>query len=119
MMPFDPRWITGVATLIIGGFIAAIPLRLWLVHPINRVFNLGPFVTEEGFRALLRHRIMLFAIGIYIIINGISRLVYAARWVGLVPDRDADFIGGVESIFSIWAAGLALIGIKRIWLDKS
>lgn len=114
----DPRFVTGISTITIGLFIIAIPLRLWFIHPINRVFKLGPFITEAGFRAVLENRPTFFAIGLYLLLNGASRVFYGLQSVGYVSDNFVNVVGGAEALLSIWAGVLTVIGAHRIWIRK-
>lgn len=115
MMPFDPRTLTGPSLVIIGALFLFIALRLWLVHPLNRVFRIGPFVTEEGLRAVLGMRATFFAFGCFFITQGGSGMTY--WWIA---NRDETYppvvlLGSAATCFSIWAGFLAVRAAWRLW----
>ena len=110
----DPRYLTGPALIVVGTLLLYIANRLWMVHPINRVFRLGPFVTAEGMESLLRMRVTFLAFGLLLTESGVYRCAYwyfdqrvDAPWIM--------FLGALETGLSLWAACLALIGGFRIW----
>lgn len=115
-MAFDPRFISGAATILIGMFVCAIPLRLWFLHPVRRVLRIGPYITDQGLRALLHSRWLMLGIGLVLLLNGVSRIVFALRWQGLVESDVAIMVGDLEAGLSLWAVWMTLRGAHRIWL---
>lgn len=54
------------AFYVIGGSLLWLATVMWREHPINRVFRLGPYVTEKGLRALLGLWPFLFLFGAFV-----------------------------------------------------
>ena len=105
---FDPRIITCVAYLIVGFAAIGVCLRIWHTPAINRVFSLGPFVTEEGLRFILAHVKMLFALGAFAVASGLSRFAYWKAGVAHVESGWPHSFGIIEMIFAVWAASYVL-----------
>lgn len=110
----DPRLISAVALLIIGLALTLFVVRVWLTHPVNRVFLLGKFVTEDGLRLMLANLPAVFALGLFAITAACAKFAYAARWRGEFVGHYADFFGLVEAIFAVWAAGCVLLATVRL-----
>ena len=110
----DPRILTGPAFVLIGTLFLWISGRLWLVHPINRVFRVGPFVTEEGMAALLNMRPIFLSYGLLGVTSGIYRCTY---WF-VTQSVNAPvilFLGSLETGFAVWAAILSIMAAVRLW----
>lgn len=111
----DPRFISAIALLLIGLSLIGFVVRVWLTHPVNRVFIVGPFVTEDGLRLLLRNLPTGFALGLFALAAGLAKIAYAARWSGNETGENlADFFGIVEAVFAVWAAGCVLVTLVRL-----
>lgn len=111
------RFFTGPAFLIVGALMLTIALRLWLVHPINRVFRIGPFVTERGMKAILRMRMVFASFGALTFESGVYRCSY---WFFSqnVHASVVVFLGSLESGLAGWAAIIAIIAAVRVWRVK-
>jgi len=114
----DPRILTGPCLVIIGCLMLFVAGRLYLVHPLNRVFRLGPFVTERGIKAVLNMRVLFLAFGLFFVTHGASSVTF---W--LVASRDLHnpyvaALGSLSAGFAIWAAVLAVIAAVRLWRVK-
>jgi hypothetical protein len=109
----DPRIITGIAYLIVGLSAIGVSLRIWWTPSINRVFSLGPFVTEEGLRFVLQHTRMVFALGAFAVASGLSRFAYWQAGVAHSSTGWHHFFGVVETIFAAWAAGCVIYAAWR------
>ena len=110
----DPRILTGPALLAAGGLLLFISGRLWLVHPVNRVFRVGPFVTPKGLEALLGLRMILCAFGLLIAESGVYRIAY---WLFErdVNARAVVLLGSLETGLALWVAYLSIVAGVRIW----
>lgn len=111
----DPRLVTALALGIVGMAAMMIAVRIWWTHPINRVFALGPFVTEAGLKALLRHTPTIFALGVFAVASAASHTAFVARWSGHLSTEWAHFFGLLEALFAVWAAGAVLLTAWRLW----
>jgi hypothetical protein len=114
----DPRILTGPALVIIGAFLVTISLRLIFVHPINRVFRIGPFVTEEGLRAVLRSRALLFSYGMFFLTQGVASAIF---WLGSSQDLHNLYVvafGSFGAVFAVAAACFTLAAAVRMWGRK-
>lgn len=111
----DPRYITAVALLIVGIAALSVAARILSTHPINRVFTLGPFVTEEGLRALLKYTPTIVALGMFALACGASNIAYALRWEGRVSTETAYFFGYLEAGTAIWAGVAVIVTAVRLW----
>jgi hypothetical protein len=109
---FDPRYITAGGLTFVGVALCVLALRVWWTHPVNRVFFLGDYVTEEGIRTLLGAVPLIFVIGLAVISSALARLAYSLR----LPFREA--AGLIEAIFSVWAAGSVIVVTVRLWRSK-
>lgn len=100
---FDLRFLTGPAMLLMGGFLIFVAVRLWRVHPVNRVFRLGPYVTEAGMVALLGLRFTILSYGLFLSAHGLASCVY---WYvrRAVHDPLVQFLGSLSAGLGIWAA---------------
>ncbi len=100
----DLRLFSAAALFIIGFFFLMFSLRIWLTHPVNRVFTIGPFVTEAGLQLVLRHIPLIAILGVYALSTGLADVSYYARahW-GFGWDA-ANTLSLVSSIMAITAA---------------
>lgn len=110
----DPRIVSAVAFYVIGLAAIALTLRIWWTHPINRVFSIGPFVTEAGLRAILDNTPALFALGLFALSAGVARHMYWLDARGHPTPLPANFFGLIEAIFAIWAAASVIIAAVRL-----
>lgn len=110
---FDARILVGPAMLLLGGGFLFLSLRLWLVRPLNRVFRLGPFVTERGMRALLNLRFTSFAFGAFLTVQGLANVVF---WYGTqqVYNPLVQALGSLAAGLGGWAVWLMLRGLWRL-----
>lgn len=109
----DPRIITAVAYAIIGLSAITLALRIWWTHPINRVFSLGPYVTEAGLKALLRNVRTVFALGCFALASAASRFAYWQAGVVDAKTSHSHFFGAIETAFAWWAAVCVIIAVVR------
>jgi hypothetical protein len=111
---FDPRFLAGPAMLVLGAGFCFLAMRLWLVRPLNRVFRLGPYVTEQGMRAVLNLRFTSFAFGAFLVVQGLSSVVF---WWGEqeVYDPLVKLLGSLGAGMGLWAAGLMTRGLYRLY----
>ena len=114
----DLRIVTGPAMLVIGGLILLLAYRLWWLHPINRVFRIGPFVTERGLRALLDMRQVFLAIGAFLTAQGAASVVFWAFAGGDVQHGATRFLGSLSAGCGVWAAIAVGVTAYRIWRIK-
>lgn len=114
---FDLRFLTGPAMMVMGGFFLFVALRLWRVHPVNRVFRLGPYVTQEGMVALLNLRLTLFSYGAFLAVYGTASVVY---WYLRrdVSDPLVQFLGSLGTGLAIWATINTARLFFRLYLAK-
>lgn len=114
MFDLEPRILAGPAQVIVGLVLTGIAIRLWTVHPVNRVFRLGPYVTEAGMRALLRLRSTFAAIGLAFVSGGAARTHF---WFSSrqVSDPVVAFFGSLEAGLAVWAAFLAIHKAVLLW----
>lgn len=114
----DPRILTGPAQFVIGAFLVTIAMRLYMVHPVNRVFRLGPFVTERGLVAVLRMRVLFFTYGMFFLTQGVTSTVY---WLVAGQNVHNPFVaafGSFGAAFAIGAAYFTLLAAWRLWRLK-
>ncbi len=115
-MPFDPRFLVGPAMLIIGALHLAVSYRLTVVHPVNRVFRLGPFLTPAGLVALLSLRLFLLAMGLFLVAWGAAN-IYFWWFASADPfDSTVQFLGALGTGFAVWSAGQALWLAYKLWV---
>ena len=110
----DPRFISAAAFIIIGLCIIFFVARVWMTHPINRVFKVGPYVTEEGLRLMLSHLPTIFSLGLFSLAAGLAKGAYALRWRGNYNGNWADLFGLIEAIFAVWAASCVIVAVVRL-----
>lgn len=110
----DPRQVSGAAFLLVGVIVCGFVIRVWITHPVNRVFLVGDYITGKGLRFLLNNLPTVFALGLAAISAGIAKFAYAARWTGDSMGSAADFFGTIEAIFTVWAAGCVCIAAWRL-----
>lgn len=114
---FDARLLVGPAMLVIGAALIAISMRLWLVRPVNRVWKLGPFVTEAGLKAVLNLRFTFFAMGAFLSVQGLTAITF---WFGYQDIRNplVALLGTLAAGLSFWAVYLTIAGLWRLWRSK-
>jgi hypothetical protein len=111
----DPRIVSAIALMVIGLALTSFVIRVWLTHPVNRVFLVGQLVTEEGLRFMLKNLPTVFALGLFSITAALAKLAYAMRWQGNESAESyADILGTIEAIFAVWAAGCVLLATVRL-----
>ncbi len=113
-MPFDPRFLTGPAMMLMGAVLLVFAVRMWRVHPVNRVLRLGPYVTEAGMIALLNMRMTLLSYATFLLVYGLASVVfwYARREVN---DPLVQFLGSLGTGLGLWAAGNSLVAFWRVY----
>ena len=111
----DPRFVSAGALIVIGAILCGFIIRVWNTHPINRVFVLGPYVTQAGQALLLKNLPTVFAIGLGVIAAGGAKIGYALRWHGQAGGDWADHLGIIEMVFLLWAAGCVIVAAWRLW----
>lgn len=114
----DPRLVTAAAYLVVGLAASAVSLRIWWTHPVNRVFGLGPFVTEAGLRLVLANVRAIFALGLFALASGLSRLAYWKAGVASTGGGWPHFFGLIEMIFAVWAAACVVVAGWRLCRRK-
>jgi len=113
-LAIDPRLISAAALLVIGLLLISFVARVWVTHPVNRVFLVGKFVTEDGLRLLFKNLPSAFALGLFAIAAGCAKIAYVERWKGHIASELADFFGIIEAIFAVWAASCVIIAAVRL-----
>lgn len=113
-MPFDPRMLAGPSLVVLGALHLFIAYRLWRVHPLNRVFRLGPYVTERGIKAVIETRLLLAILGLFFVVFGLAGIVF---WFARrdVNDPVVSFLGSLGAGLGLWAAALATYSVLRLW----
>lgn len=111
---FDARILAGPALLALGAGFLFLSLRLWMVRPLNRVFRLGPYVTEAGMRAVLRLRFTSFAFGSFLAVQGLANVIF---WFGErhVYNPLVQLLGSLGAGLGVWAASLMGLGLWRLY----
>lgn len=62
----DALLITALAYYVIGLLLIVVAMNMYAVHPVNRVFIFGHYLTAEGMRVLLRHWPLVSLFGLFI-----------------------------------------------------
>ena len=114
---FEPRYLTGPALIVVGLFFGWIFYRLWVVHPINRVFRLGPYVTEQGLEAVLKMRSMFLALSLLNLESGIYRTFYWYFEQNPLADT-IRIMGAMETVFAVWFSVLCIRAGVKLWLTR-
>lgn len=114
-MWIEPRIIIGPCLIVIGAFMLGVAYRLWAVHPLNRVFRLGPFVTERGLQAILGMRPLFLSLGLFLTTWGASALVFWTIAGGDVYFPAVRFLGAFASVFGVWSSVLIVVSAVRLW----
>ncbi len=115
MLPFEPRLLTGPSQIVIGVVFLLLGLRLWLVHPVNRVFRLGPFVTERGLKAVMGLRLLLSNLGLFFATQGAASVRYWFAAGRDVQDPTVVLLGSMSAVFAVTAATLLCVATWRLW----
>lgn len=108
----DPRFISGACFVFIGMTFIASVLTILAKHPVERVFTLGPFVTNAGQKFILKGCYTVLMIGCLAVADGGAKLVYAAHMSRAVMDA----LGSAVACLSIIAAGCVAVAAWRLWL---
>ena len=95
---------TACAYLFIGGALLHLAARMWFSHPINRVFIFGPYLTEEGLRAVLKSWPLVFLFGAFILSCAIDHGL--DLWFGghRVVARGLEIAAVSEAVISVFTA---------------
>lgn len=118
-MDFDPRIVVACCFYVVGISAIGLALRIWWTHPINRVFNLGPFVTPAGLEFLLRYLTLgIFALGLFALSAGAAKHAYWASDLDCGTAEIARFFGFLEMLFALGGAGFVAFIVGRIWLRR-
>ncbi|MBI0474209.1 hypothetical protein D9601_02365 [Sphingomonas sp. MA1305] len=114
---FDARLLVGPAMLALGLGFVFLSVRLWAVRPLNRVFRLGPFVTEKGMVAILNLRFTSFAFGAFFVVQGLTAIIF---WYGTQDIRNplVQALGSLGAGLGLWAVFLMYRGLWRVWRTK-
>ena len=113
------RFLTDACLFLLGVWMIWVALRLWATHPINRVFGLGPYVTEEGLRFLLQHWLMVFALGLTLLTQALSRFSFKLYQLGHADALWAEAFGLTEAGLTLWSTILAVRALCAIrWPPK-
>lgn len=114
----DLRFLTGPSMLIIGGLLVIVALRLWLVHPINRVLRVAPFVTEAGLRALMAMRPLFFSTGMFLVTSGCNSVYFWFFSTRNISDAVVVFLGSLAASMGIFATIAALMAGVALWRGR-
>lgn len=114
----DPRFVSAAALFLIGLALVGFVVRVWMTHPVNRVFLIGRYVTADGLELILKNLPTVFALGLFSLTAAIAKVAYALRWAGTLSGHPADFIGTLEAMFSVWAACCVLLGVRRLCRER-
>lgn len=117
-MWIEPRVVIGPMLVLLGCLFLGIAARLWLVHPLNRVFRLGPFVTERGLRAVLSMRPLFLSLGLFLTTWGAANVIFWTQADGDLYYWPVPFLGALASVFGAWACALSIIAAVRLWRVK-
>lgn len=114
----DFRLVSAIALLVIGFCFLMFSLRIWLTHPVNRVFTIGPFVTEAGLQLVLRHIPLVFILGVYSLSKSLADVAYYARahW-GFAWDA-ANTLSLLSGIMACFAAIYTIAVSKELYHAK-
>ena len=112
---FDPRILTGPLMIALGSGFLFLSARLWWVRPLNRVFRLGPYVTEQGMRAVLNLRFTSFAFGAFLAVQGLTMTVFWWLRDREINDPLVQALGSLSTGLGVWAVLLMARGIWRVW----
>lgn len=90
-----------------------------MTHPVNRVFTIGPFVTEAGLQLVLRHIPLVFALGFYALATALADAVHYARshW-GFGWDA-ANTLSSLSSVMAVFAAVYTLAISRELYHSKN
>lgn len=115
MTGFEARVLTGPAMLVIGSLFLWVAYRLWAVSPINRVFRLGPYVTEEGIKAVVRLRLYFLALGLFLTMQGMSNITFWFIAGRNIQSFAVQFQGSLAAGFAVFAAVKTVVVMLRLW----
>lgn len=115
---FDPRYLTGPTSIVLGGVLVWIAARLWLVRPVNRVFRIGPFVTERGLRALLAMRPLFLIWGMFLSTQGTASVLYWFVTGEQAGHPMVALFGSLAAGFAVCSLALVVAGLWRLWRVK-
>ncbi len=115
----DLRLLSAIALLIIGCCFLIFSLRIRLTHPVNRVFTIGPFVTDAGLQLVLRHIPLIAILGVYALSTSLADVSYYARahW-GFSWDA-ANALSLVSSIMAIIASIYVVAVFKELFHSRA
>ena len=102
-----PTLFTAAAYYVIGSLLIYVAGKVWLTHPVNRAFLLGPYFTERGARALMQAWPLVPLFGLFIFscaaehhlnwfyANGNTELSELVKFMGWVEAGIADITAGI------------------------
>lgn len=111
----DLRWLSALCHGFIGVSLVAVALRVWWMPLHQRAVAFEPYLTGKGVAAMLNAWPAVFIAGMLLVVAGISKWVYYARWHGSIHDQFASGVGLAEAIFSVWAACSVAVVTVRAW----
>lgn len=115
MMIFDARLITAFGLFVVGVILISGAVKMWATHPVNRVFTLGQYVTEEGLRLVLNNWIIVFTFGVTALAEAAGRVAYWAQDKGLISPGITGAIGVLEAGFTVWAMICTIRAAWSVW----
>jgi hypothetical protein len=114
-----PHLWTALAYYVIGFLLLVVALRVWWMHPVNRAFVFGPYVTEEGLALILRNWMFVFLFGAFILSCGIEHHLEYLASHGRVDFVTVRFAAIIETVISVWtAASAAWLIARRTYLKR-
>jgi uncharacterized membrane-anchored protein len=114
----DLRWLTAICFVIIGAVLITLAFRLWFMPKWKRAIVFEPYLTTDGLRLLLWGWPVIFVLGFFTLLAGVSKWFYYARWWGEVGTDAANFVGSLEALVAIWAVGSVLFVTVRAWRGR-
>ena len=114
----DLRIVSAGALLVIGFCFLMFSLRIWMTHPVNRVFTIGPFVTEAGLQLVLRHIPLVFILGLYALSTSLADVAYYGRAHWGVPWHIANALGLLSTIMAVFASFYVVVVSKELFHVK-
>lgn len=115
LLSLDLRWLTGTCLCLIGLSLVSLALKVWWMPLHRRAVVFEPYLTDRGVRMMLDAWPLVFVLGGFLIITGVSKWAYYLSGYGAA--EIASGIGFLEAIFSIWTAGSVTVVAVRAWRE--